>query len=92
MMALDDAVPLAADPIEDAARHIGAMVQVIRTVDAARRDNLSTYPLLPRHELEDYWARRIIARLLDQGWTPPGTGDMQARFAKWYPGESDSAP
>lgn len=58
-------------------------VTVAEDVRAARMFDAAKYPTQPREAGGyAYWARRIIANLLDAGWTPPSEEAIAAAVAR----------
>ncbi len=60
-----------ADPIEWAVRLAQIQIEVCDTIRAARAHWPSAYPIFKGGLGPDAVARRIIAELLNAGWSPP---------------------
>ena len=65
--------------IDWATQHVAMYVSTIFEIQQGRRINPNAFPQIPPSESEnpDYWARRIVAVILDAGWRPPLIPDTQ---------------
>jgi hypothetical protein len=65
------------DPIEHAVWLAAMTIEVRDQVVATRVHTPSAFPIVKFALTDDATARRIIAVLLDAGWTPPQTATTQ---------------
>ena len=67
-----------ADTITVAVAAVRPLVYWATAVAEERVDNPTAFPGFPRNVGTDYWARRIVAALIEAGWTPPDQTSIDA--------------